>query len=316
VKIFLSYSRRDAGDFANQIQKHLSTFNYHIFIDVNSIKGGDIWNNTIEENISGCDIFVVIVTHGALYSLHVEREVLQAQREEKTIIPCFYRDVIGSNIKWGLEKLQGVEFSDKYEIARNLHSEIANMSKEGIAISTDQDINTLIKYGDILYDQSKYLEAIEWYDKVLRIDPNNEFVSHKRFIAIQHLPKSSFKIYSNVKIKAKEITPELISYLEQKDYKVVCNPDYKNNTYFINASITVKQGKLSKLTKTYVNLTGLDYSDSYDMNIKVRDYLSNLEIFLLTPDFKIKLYGIVSISLKNKLRDDLWKFIDQKISSY
>lgn len=82
MKIFVSYSRRDAGDFANQIQKHLSTFNYHIFIDVNSIKGGDIWNNTIEENISGCDIFVVILTHGAVNSKHVEREVLQAQKEK------------------------------------------------------------------------------------------------------------------------------------------------------------------------------------------------------------------------------------------
>jgi tetratricopeptide (TPR) repeat protein len=124
VKIFVSYSRRDAGDFADQIQRHLSSFKYDIFTDVNSIKVGEIWSNTIEENISNCDVFVVIVTHGALLSPHVEREVMQAQREKKKIIPCFLRGLNPNRIKWGLEKIQGVEFNDKYELARNLYSKI------------------------------------------------------------------------------------------------------------------------------------------------------------------------------------------------
>ena len=75
MKIFVSYSRRDAGDFADQIQRHLSIFNYDIFTDVNKIRLGEIWSNTITTNISSCDIFVVIVTYGALHSPHVEREV-------------------------------------------------------------------------------------------------------------------------------------------------------------------------------------------------------------------------------------------------
>jgi hypothetical protein len=126
VKIFVSYSRRDAGDFADQIQRHLSTFNYDIFTDVNSIRVGEIWSNTIETNISTCDIFVVIVTHGALQSPHVEREVLQARKENKKIIPCFFRGIRKDKIKWGLDKIQGIEFSDKYELARELYSKIEN----------------------------------------------------------------------------------------------------------------------------------------------------------------------------------------------
>ena len=81
MKIFVSYSRRDAGDFANQIQRHLSK--HDIFTDVDDIKAGEVWSSIIEENISNCDIFVIIVTHGALDSLHVEREVLQAQQRRK-----------------------------------------------------------------------------------------------------------------------------------------------------------------------------------------------------------------------------------------
>jgi tetratricopeptide (TPR) repeat protein len=124
VKIFVSYSRRDAGDFADQIQRHLSSFKYDIFTDIKSIQAGEVWSNTIETNISDCDIFVVIVSHGALQSPHVENEVLQAQRQKKKIIPCFLRGINPNKIKWGLEKIQGVEFSDKYELARNLYSKI------------------------------------------------------------------------------------------------------------------------------------------------------------------------------------------------
>ena len=91
MKIFVSYSRRDAGDFAEQIQSHLANFKHDVFTDVNSIKFGDIWSNTIEDNIMNCDVFVVVITYGALQSPHVEKELLQAQQQKKKIFPCFHR---------------------------------------------------------------------------------------------------------------------------------------------------------------------------------------------------------------------------------
>src|SRR5215207_7039567 len=130
MRIFVSYSRRDAGDFAEQIQKHFSSFNHDVFTDVNSISAGDIWNSTIEENISNCDVFVSIVTYGALQSPNVENEFSQAQREKKKVIPCFHRNVREDDIKWGLNKIQGVEFTDKYELARDLYSKIARIERD------------------------------------------------------------------------------------------------------------------------------------------------------------------------------------------
>ena len=93
-----------------------------VFTDINSINAGDIWNNVIEDNITNCDIFVVIITHGSLVSPHVEKEVLQAQRDKKRIIPCVHRNVelrsVGyANGKWGLEKIQGIEFNNEYDLA-------------------------------------------------------------------------------------------------------------------------------------------------------------------------------------------------------
>ena len=145
MKIFVSYSRRDAGDFANQINRHLSSFNYDIFTDVDDIRAGDIWSNTITSNISNCDIFVVIVTRGALQSPHVEREVLQAQKENKKIIPCFFRNINPNKIKWELDKIQGMEFSDKYELARELDSKINIESNIPIDKDTESIIGSVSK---------------------------------------------------------------------------------------------------------------------------------------------------------------------------
>jgi tetratricopeptide (TPR) repeat protein len=212
MKIFVSYSRRDAGDFAEQIQRHFASFgHYEVFTDVNSIKAGDIWTNTIEDNISSCDIFVVIVTNGALQSPHVETEISQARRDKKKIIPCFHRSVRNNDIKWGLNKIQGVEFEDKFELARNLYSKIPSQNGKkpleptpkpkpptpprharkfkslaiivmiGViaavvgllfAFAGNNSADPISKGYDLL-DSGRYQEAIPYFDRALAIDPNN-----------------------------------------------------------------------------------------------------------------------------------------------
>jgi DNA-binding beta-propeller fold protein YncE len=123
VKIFVSYSRRDA-DFAQQIDEYFQNSGHDVFTDVKDIQVGIVWSSAIETNISNCDIFVVIVTDPALRSPEVEKEVLQAQKENKKIIPCIYRYIRKDKIKWGVARIQGVEFDDKYQLARDLYSKI------------------------------------------------------------------------------------------------------------------------------------------------------------------------------------------------
>jgi TIR domain len=65
VKIFVSYARIDASETANTIHTYLKDSGHQVFIDTSDIRGGDEWWKTIQENISNCDIFVIIVTHFA-----------------------------------------------------------------------------------------------------------------------------------------------------------------------------------------------------------------------------------------------------------
>jgi hypothetical protein len=126
VKIFISYSRDDAGNFAQHVHKSLRDNGYDVFIDVNSIRIGDPWAGSIEKNISECDIFVVILTPDSLRSNHVDDEVLYAQKKNKAIVPCIHEYVNYNDIKWDLDKIQGIEFSNEYELVLNLYQKIKN----------------------------------------------------------------------------------------------------------------------------------------------------------------------------------------------
>jgi hypothetical protein len=70
------------------------------------------------------------VTNAALQSPHIEKEVLQAKRENKRSIPCIYENVRDSEIKWGLNEIKGIKFSDKYELVRELYATIPRASNK------------------------------------------------------------------------------------------------------------------------------------------------------------------------------------------
>ena len=62
MKLFISYSRVDAGNFTKHIHRHLRDKGHAVFIDVNNIRIGDPWARSSEKNISECNIFIVILT--------------------------------------------------------------------------------------------------------------------------------------------------------------------------------------------------------------------------------------------------------------
>ena len=69
---------------------------------------------------------MVILTPDALSSSYVESEVLQAQRKKKIIVPCMHEYINYNEIKWGLDKIQGIEFLNEYQLVLNLYQRIKN----------------------------------------------------------------------------------------------------------------------------------------------------------------------------------------------
>jgi hypothetical protein len=124
LKIFVSYSRADGGEFASKVYDYFRANSQYVFTDVNNIKGGDPWSKAIEENISTSDVFIVILTYAALRSTEIEKEVLQARKDRKRIIPAKYRDIGFNEVPWGLNTNQGIEFESKDELVTRLYKTI------------------------------------------------------------------------------------------------------------------------------------------------------------------------------------------------
>ena len=317
MKIFVSYSRRDAGDFARQIDESLID-EHDVFTDINTIQLGDVWSNTIDKNISTCDIFIVIVTFAALRSTEVEKEVLQAKKENKKIIPCLFRGIRKDSIKWGLEKIQGIEFSNEYQLARDLYSKIENKSNE---ISTDvsrsisntvyidtmpkgtmpkgwkptasyydtssysdrssysEDTDSLIDKGIDLRVQGKYQEANRLYDKILRIDPNNvkALIGKGDILDSENKDQEAIEYYD----KALAIDPNNVDALHSKGF------------------IFEMQDKYNKSLECYNRILRIDPNNTEAQNRKQEISKDISEEDALSKTKRI--FGLKDLSEKNAL---------------
>jgi tetratricopeptide (TPR) repeat protein len=239
VKLFISYSRADAGNFARHIHKYFIDNGHAVFTDVNSITIGDPWARSIEKNISECDIFVVILTPDSLRSSHVEREVLQAQRENKIIVPCIHEYVNYNQIKWGLENIQGVEFSDRFDLALHLYPKIINYENKKLIDTNEKTIRIKDsqkerKIQDDVFTHSaqwyldkakdfeelrQYEKALEQYEKALEKEPGNFVARCNRDIVLEAIKKQRDNNNKNKNIKkALVIAVSDYNYLESIEF--------------------------------------------------------------------------------------------------
>lgn len=124
MKIFVSYSTADGGEFAEKIHKYFRANSHEVFTDVDFIKPGDTWSRTIEEKISSCDYFIVILTFAALDSVGIKKEVLQAQNERKKIVLAKYKNIGFDEVPWTLNPKEGIEFESKDELVTRLSEKI------------------------------------------------------------------------------------------------------------------------------------------------------------------------------------------------
>jgi hypothetical protein len=64
-RIFISYRRDDsAADMTDRVYEHLvRRWQRRVFMDIDSLKAGDLFANTIEENLQNCAVMLVMIGH-------------------------------------------------------------------------------------------------------------------------------------------------------------------------------------------------------------------------------------------------------------
>ena len=234
MKIFVSYSRKDP-DFARQVYDYFKDSGHDIFTDVNNIKPGDVWSSTIENNISNCDVFVIIVTYAALSSPEVEKEVLNAKAQKKKIIPAIHNSVKYTDIKWDLNRIQGIEFEDKHELARSLDLKIirnrerlAGLAEETGRRQVNDPILEFIEKARMLLEEEQYDNAIKIFDSILMLRSGHIEALNGKGLALlkQEKYEEALERFKEV-LQIKPKHPDASTYVEMITYRISKERDGK-----------------------------------------------------------------------------------------
>jgi hypothetical protein len=86
----------------------------NIWLDQLDIKSGQHWDKAVQDALSNCPRFLVILSPTAVESKNVMDELSFALEENKTVIPILYRDC---TLPYRVRRLQRIDFRENYERA-------------------------------------------------------------------------------------------------------------------------------------------------------------------------------------------------------
>ncbi|MBN1571332.1 MAG: TIR domain-containing protein [Acidobacteria bacterium] len=88
TQIFISYGREDARKFAKRLAKDIRHSGYRVFLDLESISKGGLWEVTIERGIKESSVVLAVLSRHALLEKSICRdEVVYALYEGKPVLP-------------------------------------------------------------------------------------------------------------------------------------------------------------------------------------------------------------------------------------
>src|SRR3954470_7760690 len=110
LKVFISYSRRDASEFADELVAGLEYGGFAPFLDRHDIAAGEDWEDRLGGLIAQSDTVVFVVSPEAGQSERCVWEVDRTRGLSKRILPVVYKPVPAAEIPQALSLLQFVRF--------------------------------------------------------------------------------------------------------------------------------------------------------------------------------------------------------------
>jgi formylglycine-generating enzyme required for sulfatase activity len=131
LKVFISYSRRDGAEFADELVAGLDLAGFAPFLDRHDIAAGEDWEARLGGLIAQSDTVVFVITPEAIKSEQCAWEVDKTLEMSKRLLPVIYKPVPDTNIPEKLRRLQFVRFDIGRGFARPL-SELAEALRQDV----------------------------------------------------------------------------------------------------------------------------------------------------------------------------------------
>jgi formylglycine-generating enzyme required for sulfatase activity len=120
LKIFISYSRRDSSDFADELLAGLELAGFAPFLDRHDIAPGEKWEERLGGLIEQADTVLFVVSPEAVKSERCQWEVDKALAESKRVLPVVWKPVPETDIPAELRSRQFLRFNAGTGFARPL----------------------------------------------------------------------------------------------------------------------------------------------------------------------------------------------------
>jgi hypothetical protein len=110
LKVFISYSRRDALAFVDRLQPALAKHGVDAYVDREDIEKGEEWWERIEQLITEADTVIFVMTPGSTNSEICHRELDFAERVKKRFLPVIAVDITGQTAPAPIARLNYIFF--------------------------------------------------------------------------------------------------------------------------------------------------------------------------------------------------------------
>jgi formylglycine-generating enzyme required for sulfatase activity len=120
LKVFISYSRKDGSNFADELVAGLELAGFAPFLDRHDIAAGEDWETRLGGLIHESDTVVYVISPEAVKSERCGWEVDKTLTLSKRLIPVIYKPVSDADIPERLRRLQFIRFDGGLGITRPL----------------------------------------------------------------------------------------------------------------------------------------------------------------------------------------------------
>src|SRR5215471_5580323 len=131
LKVFISYSRKDSAEFADELLAGLKVAGFAPFLDRHDIAAGEDWEVRLGGLIEQSDTVVFVVSPEAVKSERCVWEVDRTIELSKRLLPVSYKPVPEHDIPKELSRLQFVRFDTGPGITRPL-AELAEALRQDL----------------------------------------------------------------------------------------------------------------------------------------------------------------------------------------
>ena len=167
---FISYAHADATDLVEELDKYLTkhTVGFETVYDGHIPEGEKL--DKILEKLQLCDIMILIITHDALESPAIKKEIQLAREKNQKIIPCKLKYVRKNweELPWDISEFKGFIFENKYELRRLVLHSLDKILNE---LEKDQKDKTSMLFSETKSEQKSVMPF-------LQLDLNNNIYQY------------------------------------------------------------------------------------------------------------------------------------------